>query len=884
MRPATDDVQAMHDLAYRLEHADPPDLTQARRWYERAASSGHPGSMHDLGRLAERQDPPDRAAARDWYERAAATGHIRAMYDLGRLLADRTDPPDLTVALRWYEKAAAAGSTAAIYELGELHRTRLTPADLDAARRWHERGAAAGDADCAFVAGWMYENDSDSETALAWYERAALGGNASAMNNLANLLAKKPDDPNVPAALAWYERAVASGSTKAAAGLARLRGTQAPPPAPVSRRVSPSVLRSAPPSQPAPRVRTGITAALDAMAENPYQYNAFRLAGLRTDADSRRLRQRVTEWEAAERLGAPLPHASALPVTPLPDPAEVKSALNRLREPVQRLVQELFWLWPDAADTSNGLTTTELPFAERIWLARVADDPTAAHNLAVVLHIRALETPESGSPESWLDALTAWDAALGDPALWQRLRERADAIDGRRLDEPTLAELRSTLPRVLLRPQSTLIVRAARDGDAASAEVHAAVLDQLTDQATWCPSVFDVTSLSGVRDAAVGALATYLKTLADETSRTASEHPAQASVAAHRLLDRASVPLRTIDLLRPRTDPIAAGAHDSIVRTVFDCDIAQFNEKKEAAASIALLERLAPIVTTDWARDRLTTEWTAVLHAQLSTMCDRAREITDANGHDAAWAARDLLDHSRLALARLRTIHGATGEPVTKPQDAIAAIAVGCTVVYCNSTGDLDGTEKLLSDIRPLPVEKVTREFLERQTETVRGLLRRRAEAQHAQAQAERVRAETEHLWGTCWFCGKRPAAHGQHFPARLHRDVVHSGRAIRWKTHTVNVPRCAQCRAQHKPDDAKKGLAATVAALSTAAAVISFVLGFGLHGVWLVTAACVVVAALSWGAVSTIDKAVLDRAWSFPPVVERLQAGWRRGERPGRS
>jgi hypothetical protein len=79
-----------------------------------AAAAGHTGAMFTLGLLlADRLDPPDLDQARHWFEQAAAAGHTDAMINLGDLLATRLDPPDLDEARHWYEQAAAGGNTEA---------------------------------------------------------------------------------------------------------------------------------------------------------------------------------------------------------------------------------------------------------------------------------------------------------------------------------------------------------------------------------------------------------------------------------------------------------------------------------------------------------------------------------------------------------------------------------------------------------------------------------------------------------------------------------------------------------------------------------------------------------------------------------------------------
>ena len=58
--------------------------------------------MNNLGHPARHQlDPPELDEARTWYEKAADAGHTGAMNNLGTLLADQLDPPELDAARTW---------------------------------------------------------------------------------------------------------------------------------------------------------------------------------------------------------------------------------------------------------------------------------------------------------------------------------------------------------------------------------------------------------------------------------------------------------------------------------------------------------------------------------------------------------------------------------------------------------------------------------------------------------------------------------------------------------------------------------------------------------------------------------------------------------------
>ncbi len=900
----------MHDFGQYLERSTPPDVPGALNWYGRAAAGGHRCAMNDLGRLAEAENPPDLRSAREWYERGAIAGDATAMYNMGGLLADRTtppdpagarpwyeraaaaqykdayfklayllaerlDPPDPAAARNWYEKAAEHGDSIAMYNIGQLYRYTLEPKDLVAARHWYERAAAGGYTNAKFTLGLMAEADGDLPAAILWYEKAAADGHAGAMNNLGTLFEVKVDKPNLPAATDWYERAALAGNPNAKTNLTRLRGSgDATPERPSAERtvLPDSVVRPTGTVRPKPATdASGIATALDALIEDtPYRHNPFRLAGLATDADSRQVRKRVTELEAAEKLGAPLSRSTALAVSPPPDAADVKAALNRLREPVNRLVQELFWLWPctDGDPALAALSRDDVATAERIWLDRMGQDAIAAHNIAVLRHIQGLETPRGQAAETWLDALTAWGSAVGDDAVWNHLRDRASHIDDRRMDAAAVEELRGALPGMLLRIHASLIVNATAEDDFAAADLHVAVLDRFAEQVSAHPGAFDAGTIDDARGWAIRKLAARLKSIADEAHRAGSQRPAGAAQAVDRMLDRARVPLRVIDRLRPPTDPLGAGAHDDIVGTAIFCDIQHYNEVRDIASSVAMLERLGPIATTTAIRDRLRKEWSAAATLQVDKLCAEARAATETNKKQGLQAARDLLDRTRLPLARIRAGEDPGGERIARAQDHIATTATSCAVSYCNESGDLDSTEQVLRRAQPLPVGAETRTFVQEQITVLTGMLRERDEAAR--------------LRDTCWFCQDKPAAPGQHYAFGLHRDVTYSGNTKRWRTLTVEVPRCDRCRQLHLPEETKRKNLGGVAGFGVIAAFFSFFVALALHPVFIVTAICVIVAiGAGIGIASMGGDEIKNRALTYPPLTELLAQGWRKGERP---
>ena len=82
-----------------------------------------------------------------------------------------------------------------------------------------------------------------------------------------------------------------------------------------------------------------------------YANNAFRLSGLPASATSRDIRRRSEQLRVMAQLGTGTDTGQGvLPLAERPGAAAVADALERLRDPSRRLVDELFWFWPAESD------------------------------------------------------------------------------------------------------------------------------------------------------------------------------------------------------------------------------------------------------------------------------------------------------------------------------------------------------------------------------------------------------------------------------------------------------------------------------------------------------------------------------------------------------
>jgi hypothetical protein len=184
-----------------------------------------------------------------------------------------------------------------------------------------------------------------------------------------------------------------------------------------------------------------------------YRNNAFRVTGLSTDASARQIRRHQEELKNPYHL-APATDRD-LPLPPSDDADAQRAAFEVLRDPLARLVHELFWLRPDQP---------------------------SRHEHAIFAHSRALEAisrdGEVVDDETWDDlqvGLRLLAQGFADDSTWEWVRRRAEQIDDPRLSVGVLRALRERLPEHVIGVSVGLAVRAA-GADPAEAEAHLAAL------------------------------------------------------------------------------------------------------------------------------------------------------------------------------------------------------------------------------------------------------------------------------------------------------------------------------------------------------------------------------------------------------------------------
>lgn len=336
-----------------------------------------------------------------------------------------------------------------------------------------------------------------------------------------------------------------------------------------------------------------MTSLLDDTGPDLYLTNGFRVTGLPVGASSRDIRRRDERLRAMQKYGVGPDGAGAgiLPLPRTPDEETRDRIVQRLRDPAKRLVDELFWFWPDGPDEAMAaLRGGDVAAAERAWRGR--STAIARHNLAVLAHVRALDAADLDRA-LWDQALANWREVIADEAFWELFRERIIELDDARLSPATAHRVRRDLPAALLSINARLAVQAWRDDRPGDGRCHLEVISR---------SGFDQAVIGDVLRRAVRPERERVTALCEAAERDSDTEPEHSGTTGDRLVDQTAPLLDTLDFALPGDDPTLSGAKDQVARQVMRCAVAYGNHTRDWWATLVLLRRARPIAATETAR------------------------------------------------------------------------------------------------------------------------------------------------------------------------------------------------------------------------------------------------------------------------------------------
>jgi hypothetical protein len=389
---------------------------------------------------------------------------------------------------------------------------------------------------------------------------------------------------------------------------------------PVSRpATSTPVRRAAAPAS----VNGGTTAPHDAdvlvASAHPdvYRFNAFRILGIGVDATPRDLAQRKDKLRIMEKLNMKDGAGGALPLVPPPGADATRAALQRLHDPVRRLVDELFWFWPHELGRSAGdaallaLGRQDVQVALDTWLRQESyqsESNVSVHNLAVLFHTQALDLEGAAATrdltaderkkrdQCWRETGRRWKRLLGQEGFWSRLSARIRDLQDPRLTTGTSRRFRESLPLALLSISAHLAVEAAERGAYEDAKRHTQIMRE------WG---FEATAVEEALRRATQPLRRRIMDLCQHAREQGKDDARHANVAACNLLEQTAPMLKALDCVLPEGHATREAAHDEVALGAFSPVIDYGNETEDWVETRRLLDLVRAAAASASTRNRI---------------------------------------------------------------------------------------------------------------------------------------------------------------------------------------------------------------------------------------------------------------------------------------
>lgn len=356
-----------------------------------------------------------------------------------------------------------------------------------------------------------------------------------------------------------------------------------------------------------------------------YQHNGFRVAGLPTTATAEEIRRHgrtaTDDW--------------------------VREACRRLDDPVHRIVDEFFWLWPDEPDD---------------------DRAVAVHNSAVRGHAAALDKilDLPGWEVDWFEVHEGWRTVATTDACWAYLRARIRRLDQPEVDVRLADDLRRLLPALMLSVNAELVVRAI-------------VADDPAAVATAWDAGFGETRLA--EDELLRAIEPLCAELAREYrdfQLDAEIRPEQVGARADKLTARTRRLARLLSAVPTAPNALRdaiSGSFDTFVRSDASAD-------QMAWQAVELMRLVRDATRDDDERAVVDGDLGRVLVFHIASLCRTAADrLVYADPDDSLLIGSRLLDDSRRSLELLASLPSPPPAEPDKSHDAVAILVTRAMAV-----------------------------------------------------------------------------------------------------------------------------------------------------------------------------------------------------------
>jgi hypothetical protein len=364
---------------------------------------------------------------------------------------------------------------------------------------------------------------------------------------------------------------------------------------------------------------TECTPLLDVATKDLFRKNAFRITGLPVDTTARDIAKHAEKLKVLAELGQNPQLNASFPLRPSPTVEDIREAIQKLKDPEKRLIDEFFWFWPEnfGQSRSDGaieaLERGDLKGATEIWMSKrkhSIEGVVATHNLALIFHILALDWEDyalkteidakrrAEITKYWETAFYRWGRILTNEQLWEKVVTRI-----RQLNEPNLTtgfarRMRATLPVALSKINAELAIAFAESGKLESALLHI--------QLIRAPSE----GLANAEKAAELVLTPARKRITGQVRQAkerADNDPRDAITAARQLLEQVREPLALFDLFFDKDSQFRNDVFDEVAEICNQLQVTYHKATNDNESCLEFLKTVLPFAGSQELRERIET-------------------------------------------------------------------------------------------------------------------------------------------------------------------------------------------------------------------------------------------------------------------------------------
>jgi hypothetical protein len=369
-----------------------------------------------------------------------------------------------------------------------------------------------------------------------------------------------------------------------------------------------------------------------------------------------------------EKLGMQSDEPSGcLALLPMPPAESIRIAIERLADPEQRILEELFWFWPTEAGTAKQDTALlallqDADAGAAIWQQHCDDglvrqvrcgdhpavaiwrhhcddskDEVAVHNLAVYYHTRALDSELTASSdgsgaspnieEDWNQAWKYWRLLSEHRPFWDRLKKRIESLDDPRLNIGLSSSIQAGLLGWIGNINSQLAFQACLQSDFLGARRHLQIL---------AASGVDESDQVRLLERAVQPVRYSLKTLCTHVEAAVSTNKAKSDRAITEFLNEARPLLRTLSELLPSGNSIRDGEHDQVASLARGLLVGFANESHNWQVCRKILIECSDLATSTSVCSQVATDLKYVNDELELASCWFCKQNDPAKGSSAA--------------------------------------------------------------------------------------------------------------------------------------------------------------------------------------------------------------------------------------------------------